>query len=91
MKFYYPRFLKTNPSFVGLTIFDLFVLVGALILSVIFNFGSLGSLIMIVVSIGCFKVVSLKYPPHYFGLFFTKSETLRWKAKVRSLMNGVLI
>jgi len=91
MKFHYPRFLKTNPSFVGLSIFDLFVLVGALILSVAFNFGSLGSLIMIIVLIGCFKVVSIKYPPHYFSLFFTKSETLRWKKKVRSLLNGVLI
>lgn len=91
MKFYYPRFLKTNPSFVGLSIFDLFVLVGALIFSVIFNFGSLGSLILILVSIGIFKIVALKFPPRYFGLFFTKSETLRWKTKVKGLMSGVLI
>ncbi|MDO9182122.1 MAG: hypothetical protein Q7U04_06925 [Bacteriovorax sp.] len=91
MKFYYPRFLKTNPSFIGLSIFDLFIMVGALIVSVIFNFGSVGSLVMIAVSIGCFKIVTLKFPPHYFSLFFTKTETLKWKAKVRSLMNGVLV
>lgn len=90
MKFYYPRFLKTNPSFIGLSIFDLFILVGALIVSVVFNFGSLGSLLMILVSIGCFKVVTLKFPPHYFGLFFTKSETLNWRAKIKSLMNKTL-
>lgn len=91
MKFYYPRFLKTNPSFIGLSIFDLFILVGALVVSVLFRFGSLGSLLMIIVSIGCFKVVSLKFPPNYFSLFFTKSETLKWQAKIKSLMNGVLI
>lgn len=91
MKFYYPRFLKTNPSFIGLSIIDLFIMVGALVLSVIFNFGSLGSLLMIIISIGCFKVVTLKFPPHYFGLFFTKTETLRWKVKVRSMLNGVLV
>lgn len=95
MKFYYPRFLKTNPSFIGLSIFDLFVMVGALVMSVIFNFGSLGSLLMIVGAIGCFKFVTLKFPPHYFGLFFTKAETLKWKAKVKVVMNrtlnGVLI
>ena len=91
MKFYYPRFLKTNPTFIGLSIFDLFILVGALILSVLFNFGSIGSLVIIILSIGTFKVVTLKFPPHYFSLFFTKVDTLRWSAKVRSLMNGVLV
>ncbi len=91
MKFYYPRFLKTNPSFIGLSILDLFIMVGALIMSVIFSFGSVGSLAMIVLSIGSFKFVTLKFPQHYFSLFFTKTETLKWKAKVRSVMNGVLL
>ncbi|MFA6236077.1 MAG: hypothetical protein WC635_02015 [Bacteriovorax sp.] len=91
MKFYYPRFLKTNPSFIGLSIIDLFIMVGALIIAVILNFGSLGSLIMVVMSIGCFKVVNLKFPPHYFSLFFTKTETLKWRTKVRAVMNGVLV
>lgn len=91
MKFYYPRFLKTNPSFVGLSIFDLFIMVGALILSVVLNFGSIGSLVMIAVSIGIFKLVTLKYSPHFFSLFFTKTDKLKWRAKVRSLMSGVLI
>jgi len=91
MKFYYPRFLKTNPSFIGLSLFDLFILVGALILSVVLNLGSLGSLIMIVMSIGCYKVMVLKFPPHYFSLFFSKAETLKWQTKVKNLMSGVLI
>jgi hypothetical protein len=91
MKFYYPRFLKTNPSFIGLSIIDLFILVGARVVSVLFNLGSLGSLILIVCSIGCFKFVTLKFPPRYFSLFFTKVETLRWKTKIKCLMNGVLV
>jgi hypothetical protein len=91
MKFYYPRFLKTNPSFIGLSIIDLFILVGALAVAVLFNLGSLGSLLLIVISIGIFKVVVLKFPPQYFSLFFTKVETLRWKIKLRDVMNGVLV
>jgi hypothetical protein len=91
IKFYYPRFLKTNPSFIGLSIIDLFILVGALVVSVLFNFGSLGSLFTIVLSIGTFKLVTLKFPPHYFSLFFTKAETLKWKTKVKIMMNGVLV
>jgi hypothetical protein len=91
MKFVYPRFLKSNPSFIGLSIIDLFVLVGALILSVLFNLGSLGSLLMIVAAISIFKVVTLKFPQHYFSLFFTKTETLKWKTKIKVMMNGVLI
>ncbi len=90
MKFYYPRFLKTNPSFIGLSIIDLFVLVGALILSVLFNLGSVGSLLMIVGAIGVFKFVILKFPPHYLGLFFTKTETLKWKEKIKVMMKGTL-
>jgi hypothetical protein len=91
MKFYYPRFLKTNPSFIGLSIIDLFILVGALAVAVLFNLGSFGSLLLIVISIGAFKVVALKFPPQYFSLFFTKVETLRWKVKLRDVMNGVLV
>jgi hypothetical protein len=91
MKFYYPRFLKTNPSFIGLSLLDLFIMVGALILSVLLKLGSLGSLVMIAIAVGCFKVVTLKFPPHYFSLFFTKNETLRWQTKVRGTLSGVLI
>ena len=91
MKFYYPRFLKTNPSFIGLSIIDLFILVGALIVAVLLNLGSLGSLVMIAVSIGIFKFVTLKFPPYYFSLFFTKTKTLRWKIKLKGMMNGVLV
>jgi hypothetical protein len=91
MKFFYPRFLKTNPSFIGLSIIDLFILVGALAVAVLFNLGSFGSLLLIVISIGIFKVVALKFPPQYFSLFFTKFETLRWKTKLREVMNGVLV
>jgi hypothetical protein len=66
-------------------------LVGALIFSVAFKFGSLGSLLTIIVSIGCFKFVTLKFPPHYFTLFFTKTETLKWKTKIKKLLDGVLV
>lgn len=91
MKFIYPRFLKTNPSFIGLSIIDLFILVGALIVSVLFKFGSFGSLLTIVFAVGTFKIVILKFPPHYFSLFFTKAETLKWKTKVKTMVNGVLV
>ncbi len=90
MKFYYPRFLKSNPSFIGLSIIDLFVLVGALILSVLFNLGSVGSLLMIIGAIGCFKFVTLKFPPHHLSLFFTKTDTLKWKEKIKVMLKGSL-
>lgn len=44
MKFYYPKFLKTGPNFVGLSIIDLVILVVTLMVALVMNLTSLQSL-----------------------------------------------
>ena len=91
MKFYYPKFLKVGPKFVGLSIFDLFVLVLALFLSLLFNLGSFQSLGLISLLIGMSKVVALRFPRGYFQFYFHKRKSLEWEESLKKLMNGVFI
>jgi hypothetical protein len=91
MKFYYPKFLKVGPKFVGLTIFDLFVLVFALFISLICNLGSFQSLGLISLLIGMSKVVVLRFPRGYFQFYFHKRRSLDWKDDLLKLTNGVFI
>ena len=72
MKFYYPKYLKSSPQFIGLSIIDLFILVGGLLISLIFNFGTLTTLGLIIALVGGFKLVSLKFPRGYFSLYILK-------------------
>jgi hypothetical protein len=91
MKFYYPKFLKVGPKFVGLSIFDLFVLVFALFISLFFNLGSFQSLGLISLLIGMSKVVALRFPRGYFQFYFHKRRSLDWKDDLLKLTNGVFI
>ncbi len=91
MKFYYPKFLKVGPKFVGLSIFDLFVLVFALLMSLIFNLGSFQSLALVGALIGMSKIISLRFPRGYFQFYFHKRRSLEWRDDLLKLMNGVFI
>jgi hypothetical protein len=91
MKFYYPKYLKSSPQFIGLSIIDLFILVGGLLISLIFSFGTLATLSLIVTIVGGFKVLSLKFPRGYFSLYFLKRRTLFWREDYLKLVNGLLI
>ena len=91
MKFYYPKFLKTGPVFVGLSIFDLSLMAGSLLLSTIFDLTSGQSLILILGSIVLSKIVSLKYPRGYFQHYFLKRSILEWRSDLMRLTQGVFI
>lgn len=91
MKFYYPKFLKVGPKFVGLSIFDLFVLVFALLISLVFNLGSFQSLALVGLLIGISKVISLRFPRGYFQFYFHKRSSLDWRDDLMKLTNGVFI
>lgn len=91
MKFYYPKYLKSSPQFIGLSIIDLFILVGGLLISLIFNFGTLTTLGLIIALVGGFKLVSLKFPRGYFSLYILKRRTLFWREDYLKLTNGLLI
>ena len=62
MKFYYPKFLKKGPNFVGLSILDLMILIVALLVSVFMNLTSLQSLGAVLLAIAISKIVALKFP-----------------------------
>lgn len=91
MKFYYPKFLKVGPKFVGLSIFDLFVLVFALLMSLIFNLSSFESLALIACLLGFSKVISLRFPRGYFQFYFHKRRCLDWRDDLLKLTSGVFI
>lgn len=91
MKFYYPKFLKTGPVFVGLSIFDLGLMAISLLLSTIFDLTSGQSLILILGSIFLSKIVSLKYPRGYFQHYFLKRSILEWRSDLMRLTQGVFI
>ena len=91
MKFYYPKFLKVGPTFVGLSIADLFVLVFALLMSLIFSLSSFESLALIAVLIGASKFISLRFPRGYFQFYLHKRKCLDWKDDLLKITNGVFI
>lgn len=91
MKFYYPKFLKIGPKFVGLSILDLFVLVFSLLLSLIFNLGSFQCLGLVGVLIGISKVISNRFPRGYFQYYFLKRRSLEWRDDLLKLTSGVFI
>ncbi len=91
MKFFYPKFLKVGPKFIGLTLLDLFFLVCALLLSLILNLSSFQSLAIISLLIGVSKVVTLKFPRGYFQFYFHKRSALNWRDEILKLTNGVFI
>lgn len=91
MNFYYPKFLKVGPRFVGLSIVDLFVLVFALLMSLLFGLSSFESLALIAVLIGASKFISLRFPRGYFQFYFHKRRCLDWKDDLLKITNGVFI
>lgn len=91
MNFYYPKYLKSSPQFVGLTLIDLLILVGGLLISLILNFEALTTLTLLVILIGGFKLLSLKFPKGYFSLYFLKKRTLFWREDYLKLNQGLLI
>jgi len=91
MKFYYPKFLKSGPSFIGLSIVDLILLVASLFVSLILNLSSLQSLGVIFLAISVSKLVTLKYPRGHFQLYGLKRSVLDWKSDILKLTQGVFI
>lgn len=91
MKFYYPKFLKAGPNFVGLSIIDLVILVVSLFVALILNLNSLQSLGLIFVAIGISKLVTLKYPRGHFQLYHLKRSVLDWRNDLMKLSQGVFI
>lgn len=91
MIFKYPKHLKNSPHFIGLSIVDLFILVGGLVLSLLIHLDSLKTLLLLFVLIGGFKLVSLKFTRRFFSLYFLKRKTLEWREKYKNLCKGKLI
>lgn len=91
MKFYYPKFLKVGPNFVGLTIIDLILLVASLFFALVFNLTSIQCLILVFISIAFMKIISLKYPRGYFQLYHLKRSVLDWREDLIRLTQGVFI
>jgi len=91
MKFYYPKFLKVGPSFVGLSIIDLILLVASLFVALVLNLTSIQCLILVFISIASMKIISLKYPRGHFQLYFIKRSILDWQEDLIKLTQGVFI
>ncbi len=92
MIFHYPKYLRTSPHFVGLSINDLMLLVGSLIMGLSFNLSPLGTLGLIIFVIGTSKIIESRFPRNFFTFYFLKKETLKWRDGYLTLMNrGTLI
>jgi hypothetical protein len=91
MKFHYPRFLKSNPNFVGLSILDLSLVMIGLITSLIFNLGSLFALGIIFLSISISKIIHFKYPRGHFQFYFIKRKVLNWRDDLIKITQGILL
>lgn len=91
MKFYYPKFLKSNPNFAGLTLIDLSLVMIGLIASLVSNLGSLVALGIIILSVGISKLVSTKYPRGHFQFYFFKKKALGWRDDLVKLTQGILL
>ncbi len=91
MKFYYPKFLKAGPNFVGLSIIDLISLVLSLIVALILNLTSFQSLGLVGLVIGFGKIVALKYPRGYFQFYYLKRSILDWRDDLIKHSQGVFI
>jgi hypothetical protein len=91
MKFHYPKFLKSNPNFVGLSIIDLSLVMLGLIASLVFNLGSLLALGIIFASIGISKLISFKYPRGHFQFYFIKRKVLAWRDSLIKISQGILL
>ncbi len=91
MKFYYPKFLKSNPNFMGLSFIDLALIMSSLTLSLILNLGSIVALVMIAISIGISKWIGFKYPRGYFQFYFLKRKALNWRDDLLKLTQGILL
>lgn len=91
MKFYYPKFLKKGPNFVGLSILDLVILIIALLVSVFINLTSLQSLMSVLLAITVSKLVALKFPRGHFQHYFFKRSILHWQKELNKLSQGIFI
>lgn len=91
MKFYYPKFLRINPKFIGLSLFDLSLLLSTLFVASVLRFNAFTTLALIVVAIGISKIVSLKYPRGYFQFYHLKRSVLDWRQDLLRLTQGVFI
>ncbi|QDK42389.1 hypothetical protein DOM21_13230 [Bacteriovorax stolpii] len=91
MKFYYPKFLKTGPNFVGLSIIDLVILVVSLVVALVFNLTSMESLGLVFAVIGVCKLVALKFPRGHIQFYTLKRSILDWRNDLSKLTQGVFI
>lgn len=91
MKFHYPRFLKSNPNFVGLSVIDLSLIMIGLVVSLIFNLGSLVAMGIILLSIGIGKLINFKYPRGHFQFYFIKRKVLNWRDDLIKITQGILL
>jgi hypothetical protein len=91
MRFFYPKFLKIGPKFVGLSIFDLFILVFVLLIALLFNLSSFECLGLMGILIGISKIIALRFPRGYFQLYFHKRGFLDWREDILKLTSGVFI
>lgn len=91
MRFHYPKFLKSNPNFIGLSIIDLTLVMLSLTISLIFNLGSIVGLVLILISVGISKWFSYKYPRGYFQFYFFKKKALNWRDDLLKLTQGMLL
>ncbi len=91
MKFHYPKFLKANPKFIGLSFFDLVLMLLALMISSFFHWGSMSALGLILVLVGMSKLATLKYPRGHFQFFLLKRNVLHWREELLKLTQGILL
>jgi len=91
MKFHYPKFLKKGPSFAGLSIIDLFILVAMLVIALFLNLSSMQTLGLVALVIGMTKLVALNYPRGHFQLYHLKRSILDWRNDLTRLTHGVFI
>lgn len=91
MKFYYPKYLRVNPSFAGLTVLDLTLLLTILFIASTFNLSAGKCLGLIALSIAISKIVTLKYPRGHFQLYYLKRSILDWRNDLLRLIQGVLV
>ncbi len=90
--FHYPKYLRSSPHFVGLSLTDLLLLVGGLTVGLLINLSSIQTLVLLVTVIGCSKFIERRFTRNYFSFYFWKKDTLVWRDSYLNLYDrGILI
>ena len=92
MNFHYPKYLRSSPHFVGLSLTDLVLLVGTLIIALILNFTPFVTLVFLVLIIGGSKIIESRFTRKFFTFYFLKKDTLKWREGYFNLIDrGILV